>query len=733
MTIVQVILPVPLFSSFDYLLPEGMDAPVIGSRVIVPFGNKRRSLGIVKGLSTHSEFPIEKLKPIDELLDSETLFPGVLWDMLNWASAYYHYPLGEVLFHAMPILLRQGKPAEFTPLWQWYATEEGLNLDLNSLKGAKKQQQALAALRRTPLYRHQLDEFEITTATLNNLKKKAFADLRPIQPAPIHWHNDLTVQGERFKLNTEQALAVGAITAQANQFSPWLLLGITGSGKTEVYLSVLEKILAEGKQALILVPEIGLTPQTIRRFKARFNAPVDVLHSGLNDTERLAVWLRAKRGDNAIIIGTRSALLTPFQHLGIIIIDEEHDGSYKQQDGWRYHARDLAVFRAKQENIPIVMGTATPSIETSFNVEQKKYQQLTLTQRAGNAKPATEHLIDLKGQPLTTGLSPILIKAIKEHLNAGNQVMLFLNRRGFSPALLCHECGWIAECPRCDHYYTIHQKHGMLRCHQCDSQRRIPAQCPQCGSTNLIPVGLGTEQLEQGIGELFPDTPITRIDKDTTSRKGALEQQLEDIYQGGSRILIGTQMLAKGHHFPDVTLVALLDVDGALFSSDFRAAERFAQLYTQVSGRAGRAGKQGAVYLQTHQPDHPLLLTLLEKGYDAFTKEALQERQATFLPPYSSHIMIRSEDHNNQRAPQFLRQLKQFFEQHPMRDTNLWVMGPVPAIQAKRGGNYRWQLLLQHPSRSYLQKLMSVTYPQIVALPESKKVKWNIDVDPTDC
>lgn len=632
MTIVQVILPVPLFSSFDYLLPEGCAMPTIGCRVVVPFGKQRRSIGIVKGFSSHSEFPIEKLKPIEEVLDTETLFPGILWDMLNWASAYYHYPLGEVLFHAMPILLRQGKPAEFTPLWQWYATQEGEALDLNSLKSAKKQQQALAALRRAPLYRHQLDEYEITTAILNNLKKKALADLRPIQPAPIQWQSTFAVQGERFKLNAEQAVAVGAITAQADQFSPWLLLGITGSGKTEVYLSVLETILAQGKQALILVPEIGLTPQTIRRFKARFNAPVDVLHSGLNDTERLAVWLRAKRGDNAIIIGTRSALLTPFQQLGIIIIDEEHDGSYKQQDGWRYHARDLAVFRAKQENIPIVMGTATPSIETSYNVAQKKYQQLTLTQRAGNAKPATEHLIDLKGQPLTTGLSPTLIKAIKEHLNAGNQVMLFLNRRGFAPALLCHECGWIAECPRCDHYYTLHQKHGMLRCHQCDSQRRIPSQCPQCGSTNLMPVGLGTEQLEQGIGELFPNTPITRIDKDTTSRKGALEQQLEDIYQGGSRILIGTQMLAKGHHFPDVTLVALLDVDGALFSSDFRAAERFAQLYTQVSGRAGRAGKQGAVYLQTHQPDHPLLLTLLEKGYDAFTKEALQERQATFLP-----------------------------------------------------------------------------------------------------
>ncbi len=350
------------------------------------------------------------------------------------------------------------------------------------------------------------------------------------------------------------------------------------------------------------------------------------------------------------------------------------------------------------------MGSATPALETLYNVQQGKYRQLTLSKRAGHAQPATQHLLDLKGLPLKVGLSQPLIKRIEEHLQADNQVMLFLNRRGFSPALLCHECGWIAECQRCDHYYTLHQHHRQLRCHHCDSQRPVPRQCPQCGSTHLQPVGLGTEQLEDGITTLFPDVPVTRIDRDTTSRKGTLEQQLADIHAGGARILIGTQMLAKGHHFPDVTLVALLDVDGALFSADFRAAERFAQLYTQVSGRAGRAGKQGEVVLQTHHPDHPLLQILLNKGYDAFATQAMDERQSVFLPPFTSHIILRSEDHDNQQAPAFLQQLRLLFENHPLRDDNLWIMGPVPALQAKRGGRYRWQLLIQHPSRIFFTK-----------------------------
>ncbi|CDH25592.1 primosomal protein N' [Xenorhabdus bovienii] len=731
MTVVQVALPVPLTRSFDYLLPEGLPLPTTGVRVLVPFG-KRNAIGIVTGTAGSSEIPFEQLKPLAAILDAQPLFPDDLWQLLQWSACYYHYPLGEVLFHAMPVLLRQGKPAEFTPLWQWQVTEAGHEFPLEQLKRSVKQQQALASLRLKPIYRHQISELAFSESALQSLKKKALIDLHPIQPEAKNWHEQFQIIGERLQLNTEQASAVGTVRAEDQVFSPWLLAGITGSGKTEVYLSVLENILAQGKQALILVPEIGLTPQTIRRFRERFNAPVDVLHSALNDSERLSVWLRAKRGDNAIVIGTRSALFTPFAHLGVIIIDEEHDSSYKQQEGWRYHARDLAVFRAKKENIPIMMGTATPALETLFNVQQGKYRQLTLTQRAGEAKPAVQHLLDLKGLPLTVGLSQPLINRIGEHLKADNQVILFLNRRGYSPALLCHECGWIAECQRCDHYYTLHQNHRHLRCHHCDSQRPIPRQCPQCGTTHLIPVGLGTEQLEDGITKLFPDIPVTRIDRDTTSRKGALEQQLAAVHQGGARILIGTQMLAKGHHFPDVTLVVLLDVDGALFSADFRAAERFAQLYTQVSGRAGRAGKRGEVVLQTHHPEHPLLQVLLEKGYDAFARQAMEERQQVFLPPFASHILLRSEDHDNQQAPAFLQQMRQLFEHHALRDEHLWIMGPVPALQAKRGGRFRWQLLIQHPSRIFLQKMMAAIYPQIAALPQARKVKWNIDVDPTE-
>ncbi|EPJ1399429.1 TPA: primosomal protein N' [Yersinia enterocolitica] len=731
MPVVQVALPVPLARTFDYRLDSAMGCPVVGARVSVPFG-KRNAIGIVVGISETSTFPLEQLKAIDAVLDGDSLFPPSLWRILCWATEYYHYPIGEVLFHALPILLRQGKPAQSAPLWQWFATEQGRATPPESLKRAPKQQQALAALLQKPVYRHQVNEMALTESALQALRSKGLIDLRAQEVATTDWCDGFSVLGERLRLNTEQATAVGAIRSEDTQFAAWLLAGVTGSGKTEVYLSVLENILAQGSQALVLVPEIGLTPQTIARFRERFNAPVEVLHSGLNDSERLSVWLRARNGEAAIVIGTRSALFTPFSRLGVIIIDEEHDSSYKQQEGWRYHARDLAVFRAREEGIPIVMGTATPALETLHNVQMGKYRQLTLSKRAGNAKPAVQHLLDLKGLPLKVGLSQPLLKRIKAHLQADNQVILFLNRRGYAPALLCHECGWIAECQRCDHYYTLHQNYRQLRCHHCDSQRPVPQQCPKCGSTHLVSVGVGTEQLENELAPLFPDTPITRIDRDTTSRKGSLEQHLADVHQGGARILIGTQMLAKGHHFPDVTLVALLDVDGALFSADFRSAERFAQLYTQVSGRAGRAGKQGEVILQTHHPEHPLLQILLQQGYDAFAKQALAERKSVFLPPYTSHIIVRSEDHDNQQSALFLQQLRNLLETSPLKDDALWIMGPVPALQAKRGGRFRWQLLLQHPSRQLLQRLIKTSQPLINTLPQARKVKWTLDVDPID-
>ncbi|MFJ5409018.1 primosomal protein N' [Pectobacterium punjabense] len=731
MSVAQVALPVPLARTFDYLLPTGGVTPQVGTRVSVSFGN-RKAIGIITALSDTSELPLEQLKPVHDVLDEQPLFPPSLWRILLWAVEYYHYPIGEVLFHALPILLRQGKPAHRAPLWQWFATEQGRATPLSTLKRAAKQQQALAALLQSPLYRHQVSEIGLTETALQALRSKGLCELRAAEQTPHDWRQSFSLATDRLRLNTEQATAVGAIRSEDNHFAAWLLAGITGSGKTEVYLSVLENVLTQGKQALVLVPEIGLTPQTIARFRERFNAPVDVLHSALNDSERLAVWLRARSGEAAIVIGTRSALFTPFARLGLIVIDEEHDSSYKQQEGWRYHARDLAVFRAREEDIPIVMGTATPALETLHNVQIGKYRRLNLTKRAGNAALAKQHVIDLKSLPLTAGLSQPLITRIRHHLTNDNQVILFLNRRGFAPVVMCHECGWIAECQRCDHYYTYHQHQKMLRCHHCDSQRPVPQQCPGCGSTNMVPVGLGTEQLEQSLAPLFPDVPITRIDRDTTSRKGALEQQLSQVRQGGARLLIGTQMLAKGHHFPDVTLVALLDVDGSLFSADFRAAERFAQLYTQVAGRAGRAGKAGEVALQTHHPEHPLLQTLLHQGYDAFASQALTERKSVFLPPFTSHILFRADDHDNQQAALFLQQLRNLLEASPLRDESLWLLGPVPALQPKRAGRFRWQLLLQHPSRALLQKLVRTSLALIGTLPQARKVKWVLDVDPTD-
>ncbi|WP_241580747.1 primosomal protein N' [Rosenbergiella nectarea] len=730
MTIIKVALPVPLPKLYDYTA-DPAQIPQIGCRVRVTFG-RRKMIGIVVTHSASSDLSAEQLKPIDEILDTESLFTPSLWELLTWSNRYYHYPLGEILFHAIPSQLRQGKEARKTIAYEWRLTDMGRVIDPSEIKRSEKQRQAMMLLRQGGLLRSAVADHDLPESTFQALRKKGWSDLYELAESLDDWRPQFRILGDRLKLTTEQATAVGAIHSLTQQFSPWLLAGITGSGKTEVYLSVIENILAQGRQALVLVPEIGLTPQTIARFRERFQAPVAVLHSGLNDTERLSVWLKSKKGEAAIIIGTRSAVFTPLARPGVIIVDEEHDNSYKQQDGWRYHARDLAVFRANKENIPVILGSATPALETLHNVRVGKYRQLNLTRRAGNATTAQQQLIDLKSVTLQSGLSPQLIRRIHAHLQAGNQALLFLNRRGYSPALLCHDCGWLAECQRCDHYYTYHQQQRSLRCHHCDSQRPIPWQCPECGSSHLMPAGLGTEQLEEHLQRLFPEAPLTRIDRDTTRRKGMLEQHLEQIHQGGPRILIGTQMLAKGHHFPDVTLVALLDVDGALFSADFRATEHFAQLYVQVAGRAGRAGKQGEVLLQTHQPEHPLLQTLLSKGYFQFATETLALRQQLQLPPYSSQAIFRAEHQDSDQTERFLQQLRNLIESSPLKDEECWIIGPVPALHAKRQGRWRWQLVIQTPSRSRLQQLLAQSLLLVGTLAGEKKVKWSLDIDPTE-
>ncbi len=721
MLIAHVALPVPLYQLFDYKLTIPAE---IGMRVRVPFG-KREMIGIIVKIDQQTTFDIENLKSITTIIDTKTPFPQPIWQLLNWATSYYHFPIGEVMFHAMPVLLRQGRQAIKDDIKQWQLTPQGKQIDLDQLSRTPRQKLLLSSLRNNGL-----NESEFSPNIFQELQKKQLIELVHCQRDKICWQTNYSTNPTSIQLNDEQSNAIVTINKQNKQFGVFLLDGITGSGKTEVYLNIIADVLSQGKQALVLVPEIGLTPQTIKRFKQRFNAPIDILHSGLTDKERLDVWLRSKEGENAIVVGTRSSLFTPFKDLGIIIIDEEHDNSYKQQEGWRYNARDLAIIRAKIENIPIILGSATPSLETINNAQTNKYQQLKLTQRAGSANLAKQSILDIRGMVLASGLSQPLIEQIKAHLNNNNQVMLFLNRRGFAPLIICHDCGWIAECPRCDRPYTFHKKQNKLICHYCDTPREVPKQCPKCGSTQLLPIGFGTEQLEKQLNILFPNVKVTRIDRDTITKRDALNNYLNDIHKGGAHILVGTQILAKGHHFPDVTLVGIVDVDGALFSSDFRATEKFAQIYTQVSGRAGRETKAGEVILQTYHPEHPLLNILLNEGYQAFAKQTLIERQQTLLPPFSYQVLIRAADRNNLQAPTFLQRIHDWL--HSNYDHNLWQLGPMLASQPKKAGYNRWQLLLQHTNRQLLQQILDDLLTVIEQWSDSSKVKWSIDVDPID-
>ena len=727
MNIVRVALAVPLPRFFDYLYPPDL-TPIVGGRVLVPFGSQKR-VGIVVDLPASSDVAKEKLKPIIDVLDAESLFNSTTWDWLAWSANYYRAALGDVLFQALPVKLRNGESAVKNDRTFWRITDLGKQaLESGELKRAKKQIEALNLLLTQDLEK---GNNEIGSAIWSALKGKDYVKEIIVPTEQKSWQqtlgdNPLVNLDNRLTLNKQQALAFSQLLFQEG-FNVWLLEGVTGSGKTEIYLQYIEEVLKKGKQVLVLVPEIGLTPQTVRRFQARFNVEIDVLHSNLNDTQRLNVWERARTGQSAIVIGTRSALFTQFSDLGLIILDEEHDGSFKQQDGWRYHARDLGIVLAQKLNIPILLGSATPSLESVNNVQNGKYHHLVLSKRAGNSTALRQFVIDLKHQRIQNGLSEPLLQRMQEHLEKGNQVFLFLNRRGFAPVLLCHECGWIDECHHCEKPYTYHQHQRVLRCHHCGAQKTVPMQCGHCGSTHLVTTGLGTEQLEETLKARFPQYNIARIDRDSTARKGKLEGYLEDIQQGKSQILIGTQMLAKGHHFPNVTLVALVNVDNALFSLDFRAEERLAQLYVQVAGRSGRAEKQGEVVLQTHYPDHPLLTTLLEKGYQAFAEETLKLRHNMGLPPFSFQALFKTQCRHSEEAENALSQLASFFYEQKIE--GLQVLGPIPAPFSKKAGQYRWQLLLQHASRKQLQSALSRYSPELI---KSSQVRLILDVDPLD-
>jgi primosomal protein N' (replication factor Y) len=531
-------------------------------------------------------------------------------------------------------------------------------------------------------------------------------------------------------LNSAQGSAVEEILGALGRFQAFLLEGVTGSGKTEVYLRVIERVVHLGLQALVLVPEIGLTPQTVDRFRRRLPVPVAVLHSGLGERERLRAWLAARDGEAPVVVGTRSAVFVPLRAPGVLIVDEEHDLSYKQQEGFRYSARDLAVVRGQQQGVPVVLGSATPSLESLHNTSLGRYRRLALPERAAGAGQPGLAVVDLRRRRLQHGLSEALLAAVAGRLGRGEQVLLFLNRRGFAPVLLCHDCGWTATCARCDARLTLHRRAGCLRCHHCGAEQAVAVACPECGSQDLRPVGAGTERIEAALGDAFPSARIARIDRDTVRRKGALEKALARVQEGEADILIGTQMLAKGHHFPNVTLVGVVDADGGLFSADFRAGEHLAQRILQVAGRAGRGDRPGEVLVQSHHPDHPLLRALLEDGYPAFAATALAERREAGLPPYSFAALLRAESADARAALAFLAEARAGLPGD--LPEGLQVLGPAPSPMERRAGRYRGQLLLLSPGRPGLHRVLDSWLPVIEDLRSARRVRWSLDVDPLE-
>ncbi|HWV15917.1 MAG TPA: primosomal protein N' [Cellvibrio sp.] len=731
--LLEIALPTPLRRRFDYLPPEGMsDAEAqqlaVGVLLRVPFGHQQL-IGVLLATKPISEQSPAKLRPALSLVAAEPVISGEMLELCLWAADYYQCPEGEALQTALPALLRQGEAAELRSEPCWQLSHEGKGLPPDALKRAPKQTQLLATLQQhAKLSRSDISALDIPATTIKALLDKGL--IEPAASAGNSSRPQTLLRQQHLQLNDQQQSAFAQLSLDRGQVS--LLEGATGSGKTEIYLQAIAQVLERGRQALILVPEIGLTPQTIARFQQRFAVPIVALHSGLNDRERLEAWLQAKSGGARILIGTRSAIFTPMPELGIIIVDEEHDNSFKQHDGFRYSARDLAVVRANRLQIPLLLGSATPSLETLHNALQGRYQHLRLNVRAGSAKPPEIQLLDIRGQGLEEGFAAETKAAIAAEIAAGNQVLVFLNRRGYAPTLECQDCGWLATCPHCDLRMTVHQSPRHLHCHHCGHQRALPRQCPTCKSSRLQPIGQGTERSENALAEWFPHIRVIRVDRDSTRNKNAMQKILDEVHQGEPCILVGTQMLAKGHHFADVTLVVIIDADTGLFSTDFRGPERMGQLLLQVAGRAGRAEKPGRVILQSLHCDHPLVQTLVHKDYHSFAELILQERHITQLPPYRYLALLRAESKRPEIALDFLKMARQEAQALMAPHPQLHYLGPLPAMIERRGDRFRYQLQFNSAQRRPLQQLLAQLALTLEGHALGKRVRWAIDVDPLE-
>jgi primosomal protein N' (replication factor Y) len=727
--IVRVALDTPLRRLFDYLPASGsaFDAQP-GVRVRVPFG-RQRLVGIVHSLAGSSAVPAEKLRPLIEVIDAEPIIDAQVLELLEFAAQYYHHPIGEVISAALPKLARHGAPARAL-VERWFASDGGVvALASGQLGRARRQRELLETLRDAAgISGAELGEKLADWRTpMRALVARGFASSAETPDEPVEPDAPL-LRGQAPVLSPEQSAAVAAIDAAAGKFAPLLLHGITGSGKTEVYLHAVEHALRRDRRALVLVPEIGLTPQLVGRFRERFAVRVAVLHSGLSDGERLAAWRECVSGRARIVLGTRSAVFAPVPQLGVVIVDEEHDASFKQHESaFRYSARDLAILRSQRAQVPIVLGSATPSLETLQNVATGRFARLSLPRRAGQALPPRAALIDLREHAVRAGIATPAIEAMQRHLRDDGQVLVYINRRGYSPTLACTACGWIAPCRDCDARLTVHLAARRLRCHHCGADAPLPEACPQCGYP-VRHVGQGTERVEETLASLFPDVPVARLDRDVVRRRGDLESVVSRITSGEARILVGTQMVTKGHDFPSLTLVVVLNADQGLFSTDFRAPERVAQTIVQVAGRAGRGTKAGEVLIQTEYPEHPLLASLLRDGYDGFARSALEERAAAGWPPFAHVAALRASAMTLPVATDFLREARR--AAHPPAGVRL--LGPAPAAMAKRAGRYHAQLLLEARDRPPLHRLLDEWLVRVEEIKAARELRWSLDIDPLD-
>ena len=748
--VVRVALPTPLRRLFDYRAgPAGDPAIQPGTRVRVPFG-RQRLIGIAMETAAGSELPEERLKPVLERLDPRPILDGATLALLGWAADYYHHPIGEVLAAALPKALRLGAAIDAAEE-RWVLTPAGREASAQGEpRRAPRQRQLLTVLAASETSTPGGTDSPGLSAADLNAKLDTWRDAAQALIGR-GWLGRLQVTidaAERIcesvavargpEPNEEQRLAIETVCDSLGAFGAFVLHGVTGSGKTEVYLRVVERALRQDRSALVLVPEIGLTPQLVSRFRQRFAVPMAVLHSALTDHERLLAWRDAFSGRARIVLGTRSAVFAPAQDLGVIIVDEEHDTSFKQHEGgFRYSARDLAVVRAHRAGVPIVLGSATPALETLQNVASGRYGRLALTRRAAEAAPPRLSLIDLRSSAVHAGISTPAVQAIERHLGAGGQVLVFLNRRGYAPTLLCTACGWIAPCRDCDARLTVHLSSARLRCHHCGADSALPERCPQCGFA-VKPVGQGTERIEETLAGLFPAIPSIRLDRDVVRRRGDMEEAMRRMSSGEARILIGTQMVTKGHDFPNVTLVVVLNADQGFFSTDFRAPERLAQTIVQVAGRAGRGERAGEVLIQTEFPDHPLLLSLLAEGYDGFARAALTERSQAAWPPFSRLAAVRDSAKTAEAALAFLTEARSAAEGlRGERGNAPWasavrLLGPAPAAMAKRAGRHHAQLLLESTDRAALHRFLDAWLPALQALPSVRRVRWALDVDPIE-